>query len=880
MVKVLPATFEHHRESLGIGEPTPRISWRFVGDDPNWIQASYDIEILRPLVDPVIPEVFHVESRDSVLVPWPTTTLLPRESASVRVRATGRDGVATSWSEPSTVETGLFSREHWTAKFIATTRTSAPNGALRPVLFRKPFKLANKVRKARLYITAQGIYEAHINGTRVGDHVLAPGWTSYNHRLSYQTFDITQLLVEGENAIGVEIGEGWFCTRLGFDGGRRNIYGDRVALLAQIEILLEDGNSFTINSDSTWRAGTGPIISSEIYDGEIYDATLEIKGWSLPTFSDEQWTSVEETSFPTAKLLAPTGPPVRRLENLSPQNIFKSPTGKVIVDFGQNLVGWLRVRVSGPKGHTITFIHTEVLENGECATRPLRDCKATDSITLSNELLQWEPKFTFHGFRYVQVDSWPSETGEPAPGEIEAVVVHTDMEQTGWFECSEPMVNRLHENIRWGMKGNFVSIPTDCPQRDERLGWTGDIQIFAPTANFLYDTSGMLSGWLQDLAVEQLNDYSGEVPLVCPNIIGPSFSKTQAAWSDAVVITPNDLYQSFGDRQILLEQYRSMTTWLEIGLPRGPNGLWNPSTDQLGDWLDPDAPPSNPGKAKTDPHFVANAYLIRVTKLLAQTSEILGLHDDYSRFTAEATKLVRVFQNEYLTLSGRLAPDTMTSLSLAITYSLFRTPEETVAAAERLALLVRRSKFKIGTGFVGTPLICPVLSQTGFSQLAYSMLLCKQCPSWLYPITMGATTMWERWDSMLPDGSVNPGSMTSFNHYALGSVGAWLHSTVAGISLAEPGWRKICFEPVPGGTITSAKAVFESPYGRVENSWRIEDGKFIMKAIVPPNTTAVIKLPGQGSKTEVGSGTHDFNIPYKALECPPTAIIDLFAPDG
>jgi alpha-L-rhamnosidase len=877
MVKVLPVTFEHHREALGIGEPAPRISWRFVGDDSNWVQASYDIEILRPSVDPASPEVFHVESRGSVLVPWPTAPLSPRESASVRVRATGPDDVATAWSESKIVEGGLYSNEDWTAKLIAAARTFAPNGAMRPTLFRKSFTLSAKVQKARLYITSHGLYESHINGSRVGDHVLAPGWTSYHHHLNYQTFDVTKLLVEGENAIGVEVGEGWFCSRLGFNGGQRNFYGDRMALLAQLEIALDDGTSLRVNSDSTWRSGLGPIISSEIYDGEIYDAALEVKGWSLSTFNDQKWTSVEETTFPAAHILAPTAPPVRKIQTLSLIDTFKSPTNKIIVDFGQNLVGWLRVRVSGPKGHRITFTHTEVLEKGECATRPLRDCKATDTLILSGEVLEWEPKFTFHGFRYVQVDGWPSETGHPESGALEAIVVHTDMEQTGWFECSDRKVNQLHENIRWGMKGNFLSIPTDCPQRDERLGWTGDIQIFAPTASFLYDTSGMLSGWLRDVAAEQINDYDGVVPLVCPNIIGPGLPRAQAAWGDVAIITPNDLYQSFGDRNILRSQYQSMKAWLDTGIPRGSNGLWDTRAYQLGDWLDPDAPPTNPAAAKTDPHLVADAYLVQITNLMAQTSEILGHRDNFNHFTGEATKLKTEFQKQYITPSGRLAPDTMTSISLGIAFSLFRTPEETAAAAKRLEILVRKSHFKIGTGFAGTPLICPALSQTGLSQLAYQMLLCEACPSWLYPITMGATTMWERWDSMLPDGSVNPGTMTSFNHYALGSVGAWLHATVAGISPAEPGWKKISFAPVPGGTITSAKAVFESQYGRVENAWKIEDGKFIMKAVVPPNTTAVVILPGHESSVEVGSGTHDFKIPYEALEWPIPAIADPFS---
>jgi alpha-L-rhamnosidase len=762
----------------------------------------------------------------------------------------------------------------WTAKFITAPKTFAPNGALRPVLLRKPFKVPAKIQTAQLSITAQGSYEAYINGTRVGNHVLAPGWTSYNYYLNFQTFDVKDLLNKGENTIGVEVGEGWFCTRLGFGGGRRNIYGDRMTLLAQLVIMFEDGKCLKINSDGSWRSAVGPIISSEIYDGEVYDASLIVEGWNTSAFNDKGWSGVEELEDPPTNLLPPKGPPVRRIETIKPQSILKSPSGKTIIDFGQNLVGRLQVRVTGKEGERIVFTHTEVLEYGECATRPLRDCKATDTLILSGKPIEWEPKFTFHGFRYVQVEGWPS--SELSQHDIEAVVLHSDLKRTGWFECSDTMVNKLHECIRWGMKGNFLSIPTDCPQRDERLGWTGDIQIFAPTANFLYDTSGMLSNWLQQLAVEQLKDYNGVPPLVCPNVIDDIFPKTQAAWADAAILTPYDLYQSFGDTKILYNQYTSMKAWIDQGLPRQASGLWDPSVYILGDWLDPAAPPDDPANGKTDPHFVANAYLIRITDTMIKVSRILDIQDDCKRYTADAARLRKEFQNEYITPNGRLAPDTMTSLSLALSINLFRSSTETAHAATRLATLVRSSGFRIATGFVGTPLILPVLTAHGHTDLAYRMLLEQGCPSWLYPITMGATTMWERWDSMLPDGRINPGSMTSFNHYALGSVGAWLHETVGGIAPIEPGWKKIKIEPVPGGDLTWAKVRFESIYGMVACEWKIENGKFSMKATVPKGTTAIVKAPGQEAM-EVGSGVHDYSTDYVAGEWPPQAIKDLFA---
>ena len=876
MLEIQALRFEHHREALGIGESQPRLSWSFKGDAKDWTQVSYEVEVQRESIDSGNPRTFSVDSSLSALVPWPDKPLKARESAKVRVRANGESkSESTPWSEIVIVEAGLLTRGDWTATLIGAEKIKAPSGALRPILFRKSFELKDNIKSARLYITSEGAYEPYLNGDRVGDHVFAPGWTTYKHYLNYQTFDVTSLLIKGENAIGIEVGEGWYSTRLGFGGGNRNIYGDRLALLAQLELVFEDGNSTTINSDEGWKSTVSPRISSEIYDGETYDASLEVKGWSEAALDDKHWAAAVSLGFPTAKLQSPTGPPVRKTQFVKTQKIFTSPTGKVIIDFGQNLVGWLKVHASGPKGHTITFTHTEVLENGEVATRPLRQCKAIDHLILSDNPITWEPAFTFHGFRYVQVGNWPS--GSPKESDIEAVVLHSDMEQTGWFNCSNDMVNKLHQNIQWGMRGNFLSIPTDCPQRDERLGWTGDIQVFSPTASFLYNTSGMLSGWLKDLAAEQIHDYNGVTPLVVPNVLGTNLNTPQAAWGDVAVILPYDLYTAFGDKEILRTQHASMRAWLDRGIPRQSNGLWDPNVHQLGDWLDPDAPPSDPGAAKTDPHLVANAYLVHILVIMARVSSILELEEDFKRYTAEAEKIKKLFQQEYMTASGRLAPDTMTSLSQALIWDLFSTPMQRSAAAERLAKLVRDARFKISTGFVGTPLICPALSSTGNTQLAYRMLLQTKCPSWMYPITMGATTMWERWDSMLPDGSINPGEMTSFNHYALGSVGAWLHSTVGGISPEVAGWKVVRFEPMPGGTITSAEVKYFGPYGLVECRWKIEKGKFKMTAKVPPNSRGVVKLPGVEKVKEMGSGIHEFEVGYKELEWPPKATYNPFA---
>ncbi len=588
-VTISKIRFEHQPEALGIGTDRPRLSWMIETQKQDWRQAAYEIESYAAVGNTADSKPLHqtgrVESDQSVLVEWPFPSLSSRERRTVRVRVWGTDGEASDWSEPAAVETGLLHPQDWSARFITLDGADDASRAL--PLLRREFDVRAGVQQARLYITALGVYEAHLNGNVVGDHIMDPGWTSYHHRLRYQTFDVTHLLRHGRNALGAMLGDGWFRGRLGFGGGRRNIYGDHLALLAQLEITYADGTTERISTDETWRAAPGPILSSDIYDGETYDARLEHVGWSNAGYDDNDWKAVRPVAWDLDTLLAPLGPPVRRMELIAPVGIFTSPAGRTILDFGQNLVGRLRLTVRGPAGHIITLRHAEVLENGELSTRPLRTAQATDRYTLRGEGSEtWEPRFTFHGFRYAEIENWP---GELSADQIRAVVCHSDMERTGWFECSDPLINQLHANVVWSMRGNFFDIPTDCPQRDERLGWTGDIQVFAPTASFLYDTYGFLASWLQDFAAEQ-RDAGGIVPVVIPNIISrPPFMA--AAWGDAAVIVPWVLYQRFGDRAILASQFESMRAWVDrIADIAGDKRLWDEGF-QFGDWLDPAAPP-------------------------------------------------------------------------------------------------------------------------------------------------------------------------------------------------------------------------------------------------------------------------------------------------
>jgi alpha-L-rhamnosidase len=885
-VRITDVRFEHYREALGIGVDAPRLSWTVdsatldgsvgaVSDDAmtvgsgaterggrdvrapsgnpvaGWRQAAYAIEAYGP-DGRLRGRTDRFGSDQSVLVPWPFAPLSSRERVQIRVRVWDEDGKASDWSALFAVEAGLLQAGDWAARFVTPDWEEDTTRSLPCPLLRREFEVRAEVASARLYVTALGVYEMQINGAVAGDHVLAPGWTSYNHRLRYQTLDVTALLRRGRNAIGAILGDGWFRGRLGFGGGRRNIYGDRLALLAQVEIDYADGTTDRVVTDGAWRAATGPILAADLYDGETYDARLERPGWSAPGYDDHDWAGVRLLDRDLGTLVAPNGPPVRRTELIAPVTITAGPSGYPIVDFGQNLVGRIRLSVEGQAGQTITLRHAEILEDGQLCTRPLRLAQATDRYILRGGGVEtWEPRFTFHGFRYAEVESWP---GDLRPEELCAVVCHSDLERTGWFECSDPLLNRLHENVVWSMRGNFLDIPTDCPQRDERLGWTGDIQVFAPTACYLYDVAGFLTSWLADLAAEQ--DVSGVVPIVVPNVVGGP-ARPAAAWGDAAVIVPWVLYQRYGDAGILATQFASMRAWVDlIAKHAGERHLWDRGF-QFGDWLDPSAPPHRPGAGRTDPRLVATAYLARSAELLSLAADVIGRAEDAACYRDLAALVRDAFNDEYISPAGRVASDSPTAYALALEFGLLRDAEQRRHAGARLAELVRDSGYRITSGFVGTPLICDALCSVGQCDAAFRLLMQHGCPSWLYPVTMGATTIWERWDSLLPDGQVNPGEMTSFNHYALGAVADWLHRVVGGLAPAGPGYRRIAIQPHPGGGLTRARARHRTPYGLAECAWTVEAGRITVEAVVPPNATADVTLPGREAEPiEVGPGGH------------------------
>ncbi|KAL5357138.1 bacterial alpha-L-rhamnosidase-domain-containing protein [Aspergillus floccosus] len=882
MTRIRGVQFEHYHSpnTLGVEETRPRISWQYKDLSPNFRQSAYEIEVSELSLDS-LTTLLSTEKRTSSsshLVPWPLSQpLKSRKRVSIRVRAWDQETNATPWSPPAYLEAGLLSRSDWHCGRITAPWSPGRSGPGPEELYRKEFLLPDRPALGRLYITAQGVYEAKINGQRAGNHFMPPGWTSYDARLRYQTYDITEMLQQGDNCIGVRVAEGWFCGRIGFEGGHRGIWGPHTALLVQMEVIMVTGEVHTIGSDSSWEVAQGPI-TAEIYDGEKYDATQAIPYWSTAgstTGHEARWSQVLlMPDLPeSVKLTAGFDEPVRQIQYIKPVSILKSPSGKTIVDFGQNLVGHVKLcNISVSVGHKIILSHAEVLEHGELCTRPLRICKAIDKYTSNGDQNQeFSPRFTFHGFRYVQIDGW---TGDNLEHCIEAVVCHTDMKSAGSFSCSQPLLNQLFQNIRWGMRGNFFSVPTDCPQRDERLGWSGDLALFAPTAVLLYDCFNFIKNWLIDVEHDQII-LGGVPPMVSPNATLPDPVWCRrvpcAIWHDVTILAPWALYEETGDTSILALQYNSMMTWMQR-LPRNSTGathLWDRSIFQLGDWLDPAASPHAPWKGVTDAQMVANAFLIRSLDLMARISDILGWTTDHEYFQSESQAARHEFQEEYVTANGRIVSDSQTAYSLAICFDLLAQTQRERAGA-RLAHLVRKNQFHIGTGFAGTPFVCEALAKTGHLQVAYAMLLEESCPSWLYPVTMGATTVWERWDGILPDGSVNPGEMTSFNHYAFGAVGKFLFERVAGLQRASPGWRRFRVAPAIGAEFFNAAAEHLTPFGLISSEWkteREEEGYEMMRlrVSVPYGTTCDVVMPdekGSFMKT-VGFGSWEFETKFK-----------------
>ena len=882
-LEVIGLRTEYKVNPIGIDETVPRFSWEIAGSGRNVHQTAYQIRASEraesmDAEDPVFWDTGRIETDQSVHIEYGGPALKSGQRVYWQVRIWD-NGRASSWSEPAFFEMGLLHPSDWQAIWIESDREEDSSVSQPCPMFRREFTLDGSITRARIYVTCHGLYELVLNGKRVGDQLFTPGWTSYNKRLQVQTYDVTSLLKSGSNVIGAVLGDGWYRGRLGWEKNR-NTYGSRLGLLMQMVIQTADGMEMRLGTDGAWKTSAGPILQSDIYDGEIYDARLEQPGWDQPGFNDSAWKPVRVTDETIGHLAASCGVPVRRIQILKPVARLTTPEGELVFDMGQNMVGWVQLRVQGPAGTRVTLRHAEVLDKkGNLYTENLRSARQTVQYILKGKGLEiYEPHFTFQGFRYVAVDGYP---GTPGTDDITGVVIHSDMERTGTFSCSDSLINQLYHNIVWGQKGNFLDVPTDCPQRDERMGWTGDAHVFARTACFNMNAAAFYTKWLRDLAADQHED--GAIPHVIPDVIGGAAS---SAWADAGVIIPWTVYLCYGDKRILELQYPSMKAWVDyMKIQAGDRALWQ-SGFHFGDWLAFNTTRSDYPGATTDKGLIATAFFAHSTQLLQKTAEVLGKKEDAEDYKILFSRIKEAFQKEYVTPNGRVLSNTQTAYALALGFNLL--PDSLIsAAASYLADDVRSFKH-ITTGFVGTPLICHVLSNNGYLDLAYMLLNRKEYPSWLYPITMGATTIWERWDGQKPDGSFQDAGMNSLNHYAYGAIGDWLVRVVAGIEIDEqnPGYKHILIHPRPGGGLIRAEAGLKTMYGDLRSAWTVQD-MFRLSVQIPCNTTASIFIPvkdpaeieesgkpvkkntdirwshaEEGVILDIGSGKYEFSCPW------------------
>jgi len=832
---------EYKINPIAVDAANPRLSWKLITQDRNIQQTYYEIRVGTNAVSltkgqDLIWTSGKIPSDESAHVYYGGPMLTSREKCYWQVRVWNNKNQVTPWSMVNFWKMGLLKQEDWSAKWIQDNYVSDTTGGPSP-MFRKAFKLDHKIRAAHLYITAHGVFEAQINGKRVGNDYFAPGWTSYNKRLQYQVYDVTSLLKRGDNATGVTIGDGWYR---GYTYNRKkNVYGKKLALLYQLEIVYTNGKREVITSDKSWKVAYGPIRSSSFFDGEVYDARKEKNGWSDPLYKDATWDTVKTDESIKSNLITTVGPTVKKHEKFLPLKVFTTPAGEKVIDFGQNLVGWVQFKLKAKTGDTIHLFHAEVLDQkGNFYTKNLRTAKQEITYVFKSDSAEsYEPHFTFQGFRYMKVVGY---TGPLDSTNMAAYALYSDMAQTGKFSTSNPLINQLQHNIQWGQKGNFVDVPTDCPQRDERMGWTGDAQAFCRTATFNMDVAGFFTKWLKDLSADQHKD--GAVPYVVPNVLD-SVSSAASGWSDVATIAPWTIYLAYGDKQVLQQQYESMKAWVGYIQLHSRNYLWD-TGNHFGDWLFYAGTNYEDGAALTDKNLIAQAFYAYSTQLLVNAAKILHRGDDVQKYTQLLYNIKKAFQSEYVTPNGRMISGTQTSYVLALNFDLL--PENLrESAAKRLVNNIQDYDEHITTGFLGTPYICHVLSRFGHTDIAYDLLMKESYPSWLYPVKHGATTIWERWDGIKPDGSFEDPEMNSFNHYAYGAIGDWMYRVIAGINTDEtlPGFHRIIISPHPGGKLTSAQAELETLYGKVKSAWSIDSGIFTLDVIVPPNATAEIVLP-------------------------------------
>lgn len=860
---------EYKTDPLGIDMANPRLSWIIEADDSmkDILQTAFQIQVAIKKDDLINEAKLFWDSKKtqsdkSTHLVYKGKNIPSKTRVFWRVRVWDNHSRKSEWSKIAFWETGILDSTQWKADWIRPDLVE-DNKKDNPAPFlRKKFNLRNEIKKAKLYITSKGLYHATINGQLVTNQVFNPGWTSFNKRLQYQIYDVTNLLVKGENAIGVILGDGWYRGRFGFGKEKRNHYGEKLALLYQLEIEYINGKKKMILSDKSWKSSTGPIVMSNIYDGEIYNGTLELNNWDKVGFNDNNWQRVVEENYSKGNIVSSIGEPVKRIQEIEAIKKIITPKNELVFDFGQNLVGRVKIQLKGIKNDTLTIYHAEVLDSdGNFYNQNLRSAKQkVQYVFKNNNEVIYEPFFTFQGFRYIKVEGY---SGNLSTENFTAVVIHSDMEKTGNFECSDSLINQLQSNIIWGQKGNFLDVPTDCPQRDERMGWTGDAQAFASTAMFNFNTAAFYTKWMKDVDADQLPN--GSIPFVIPDVIGGNGS---TGWGDVVTILPYTMYQKYGDKRILEQHYHNMKGWVNYLHSLAGEDLLLDSSFHFGDWLffiHPTYWNVKPGY--TDIDLISTAFFAYSTKIVAKTARIIGKTEDELKYNKLFSSVSKKFQQEYMTSSGRLSSNSQTAYILALQFELLPNEYREKAFNYLVENIISRG-YHLSTGFLGTPYLCHVLSKFGRADIAYKLLFRKEYPSWLYPVTKSATTIWERWDGIKPDGSFQDVQMNSFNHYAYGAIGDWIYSNVAGIQhdASNPGYKHIIIKPIIDTLMTYAKAQLNTPYGLIATNWKTEGKKFYFKATIPSNTKATIYLPYLDKIYEVGSGKYEFEYDFESIK--------------
>lgn len=846
---------ERRINPLGIGRARPRLSWLLNDARRGARQTAYQLQTADSAeaieANASGFDTGRVEGEQSAHVEYPGPPLRSRERVWWRVRTWDGDDQASPWSAPAGFEIGLLQPADWSAAWIAAPIVGGPYSIPPAAYLRTGFDVSRPVRSARLYVTALGIHEFEINGRRVSDQSFAPGRTEYARRVPYHVYDVAALLHDGPNACGAILGDGWYCGHLHSDP--RQTYGDRPRLRAQLEITYADGSTDTVATGQGWRAGEGPIRSSDMLMGEDYDARMEIDGWSTAAFDDSAWRPVLLPEAPSIAVVAARAPPVRPIEEIRPVGPPKVSANKRrhLFDMGQNMVGRVRLRIrNAPPGRTIDLRYAEMLDkDGKPYTTALRTARATDHYTTRGGADEvFEPRFTFHGFRYVEVRDYPG--GVPTEDELTGVVLHSDCERTGEFECSDALVNQLQHNIVWSQKGNFLDIPTDCPQRDERLGWTGDAQVFIRTAAFNMDVDGFFAKWLVDMADTQALAGDGRIHSVVPGVSSIN-SEGGPAWADAAIICPWTLYRCYGDEGVLRECWPMMERFMGFlaatspgHVRAGPDRKWR----GYGDWLSIDA--------HTPQDLIGVAFYAYDASLMARMAGVLGDPAAVERYAGLAEEIRATWCGRYLKPDGTLSAATQTAAVLALHFDLL--PEASrPAVLEWLVRDIADRSMHLSTGFVGTPYLNPVLTRFGRADVAYALLHQRTFPSWLFPVTHGATTMWERWDGWTPEKGFNDAGMNSYNHYAYGAVGEWLYAAVGGIDLHPeiPGYRHSIIRPHPRQSgLSWARASLRTSFGVLSTHWHRDGDRFALELTIPPNTRSTVVLPARDAASAQESG--------------------------